>query len=79
LDINSVFRTEKPPGIISLRFARGKRSGRDILLWETTVQSISDDAPKNREDILAWLEKAHWLADDWFFKLIEGDLHERFQ
>lgn len=79
LDINSVFKTEKPPGIISLRFARGKRSGKDILLWETTVQSIRDDAPKNREDIHAWLEKAHWLTDDWFFKLIEGDLHKRFE
>jgi uncharacterized protein (TIGR04255 family) len=79
LDFTSSFRYDELPGIMNLRFASGKRSGKDILLWETVVQSIRDDAPKNKEDILKWLSKAHWLEDDWFFKIIEGDLLKRFE
>jgi uncharacterized protein (TIGR04255 family) len=79
LDFKSTFRYDELPGIMNLRFARGKRNGKDILLWETVVQSIRDDAPKNKEDIIKWLDRAHWLEDDWFFKIIEGDLLKRFE
>ncbi len=79
LDFKSSFRYDELPGITNLRFARGKKNDKDILLWETVVESIKDDAPKNKEDIIKWLDKAHWLEDDWFFKIIEGDLLKRFE
>lgn len=80
LDLRFAFLSAKPKGAISLRFGRGKKKESDAFIWETTVQSIGDDAPKTVEDILQWADEAHTLADDWFFKLIEtGELLRRFE
>lgn len=79
IDLKFTFPSTKPKGAIHLRFARGKRKNVDALIWETMVQSIDNDAPNNKERIIAWVEEAHSLADDWFFKIIEGELLRRFE
>lgn len=73
------FTTSKPKGAVHLGFSRGRRKESDALIWETMVQSIGDDAPKIREEIVAWVKDGHSLADDWFFKIIEGELEKRFE
>ena len=73
------FPASKPKGAVHLRFMRGKRREADALIWETMVQSIAEDAPKTKEEIATWIKGAHDLTDDWFFKLIEGDLLKRFE
>lgn len=79
-DWRFAFNSSKPKGIIRLRLARGKRKDSDALIWETMVQSSSQDVPDNiQEKIQEWLNKAHDLTDDWFFKLIEGELLRRFE
>ena len=80
LDLHFGFLSAKPKGAISLRFAEGNIKGEDAFIWETTVQSIEEDAPKTGADILHWANDAHKLADDWFFKLIENsELLRRFE
>jgi uncharacterized protein (TIGR04255 family) len=79
LDLRFAFASAEPKGIINLRFARGGRKRADALIWETMIGSASDDAPKVQEEIADWLKKAHNLTDDWFFKLIEGELLRRFE
>jgi uncharacterized protein (TIGR04255 family) len=79
LDIKASFPSSKPKGTVGLRFARGKLEDEDILLWETSVQSTSEDVPSNKDELLKWLKEAHKLTDDWFFKLIEGELIRRFE
>jgi len=69
----------KPKGTFHMRFFKGKKKNKDALIWETQVQSSADDAPKNREQITRWLDEAHTLTDDWFFKMIEGELLRRFE
>jgi hypothetical protein len=50
------------------------------LIWETIFQSIGKDAPKNKDQIIAWANKAHELTVyTWFFKIIEGNLERRFE
>jgi uncharacterized protein (TIGR04255 family) len=79
-DWRFAFRSTKPAGIVNLRFVRGKKKDSDSLIWETMIQSVSNDFPKNIiENIQQWLTEAHNLTDDWFFKLIEGDLERRFE
>lgn len=78
-DLRFSFPATKPKGAVLLRFVRGKRKNTDALLWETHVQSIGDDAPKNKEQITEWVTHAHRLTDDWFFKMIEGELLRRFE
>jgi uncharacterized protein (TIGR04255 family) len=78
-DLRFSFPSSTPQGAMHLRFSRGKKANIDALGWETMVQSIDEHAPKTCNDIMDWVRDAHELTDDWFFKLIEGELFERFK
>ena len=73
------FQTEKPKGLLRLRFVRGKRLEKDALIWETELLAQEEDAPKNAKELKNWLKKAHEVAHNWFFKTIEGELYRRFK
>lgn len=79
LDLRFSFASTGPKGEIHLRFVRGKTKGSDALIWETMVQSVSEDVPRIQDEIDGWVKEAHSLTDDWFFKLIEGKLLRRFE
>lgn len=78
-DLRFSFPAITPKGAVHLRFVRGKRKDADALIWETQVQSVGDDAPKVKDQIITWVVDAHKLTDDWFFKMIEGELLRRFE
>jgi len=78
-DLRFSFPVNKPKGAVSLRFVRGKRKNEDALIWETQVQSVGDYVPETKEQIKAWVIDAHALTDDWFFKMIDGELMRRFE
>lgn len=79
-DLRFSFPSTKPKGSAHLRFVSGKKEKDiDALIWETQVQSINGDVPKVKDQIINWGIEAHELADDWFFKMIEGDLLGRFE
>ena len=73
------FPCKKPAGVIHLRFVRGKKANADGLIWETVVQSTNEQVLQMPEKLTEWLNDAHTLTDDWFFKLIEGELERRFE
>jgi uncharacterized protein (TIGR04255 family) len=79
LDLRFSFPSAKPKGVVHLRFIRGKRKESDALIWETAVQSVTEDALEALEGVTTWIKDAHNLTDDWFFKLIEGELQRRFE
>lgn len=79
IDLKFTFRSNIPKGLIELRMANGARSGKNALLWHIIIKSSGEHAPKTEKDIHIWLENAHNLTDDWFFKLIEGDLLKEFE
>ncbi len=79
LDCRFAFRTSEPPGQVQLRFVRGGTESREALAWETIVTSEGPQAPHARDDFAEWLEKAHAITHDWFFKLIDGELRRRFE
>lgn len=78
-DLKFTFPSKKPLGAIHLRFTRGEKKNKDQLAWETHVHSLGADAPISKKDISDWIKDAHVLADDWFFKIIEGELRRRFE
>lgn len=78
-DLRTSFASKKPKGALHLRFVRGKTKNSDALIWETTVQSALEDVPKDQNEIANWVKQAHDLTDDWFFKIIEGDLLRSFE
>lgn len=72
------FKGEKPKGIINVRFATGQRGNAPAVVWETTVESAREDLPEMPEGFEGWFDAAHDIANDWFFKMIEGELERRF-
>jgi len=78
-DLRFSFPATKPKGAAHLRFVRGKKKDADALIWETQVQLVGDDVPKDKDQITNWATEAHILTDDWFFKMIEGELLRRFE
>lgn len=74
----TMFRCQNPPGQVQVGFATGQKNSRPAILWETTVQSVGNDVPAMPGGFPAWLESAHTVTSDWFFKLIEGELERRF-
>lgn len=72
------FNSETPKGIITLRFATGKRENTPALILETTIESDEKYFPQMTEDIEKWINEAHDLTNDWFFKIISGELERRF-
>ncbi len=72
------YRLTKPHGEIKLRFGTGTANDKPALVWETLVISKGDEIPNLQESFPEWLNGAHDLTDDWFFKLIDGELLRRF-
>ena len=75
----ATFRCSKPAGRVNVSFATGQKEGKPAILWETTVQSFEDDLPDLPDGFPGWIDAAHEITDDWFFKLIEGELERSFQ
>ncbi len=78
LNWQASFPTDDPGGNVTLRFATGIHKNKPALIWETLAQATHEHVPTIPDGFPAWLERAHDLTDDWFFKMIEVELKERF-
>jgi len=78
LNMMASFPIDKPKGNILVRFGSGRHKGKPALIMELAVNSGSSDLPNMPEEFERWVEAAHKLTDDWFFKFIEGELERRF-
>ena len=74
----STFPTAKPSGLISLKFGTGRKHQKLAVFWETKVHSFGEQIPTLPNGFENWLDQAHDLTSDWFFKLIDGELLEEF-
>jgi uncharacterized protein (TIGR04255 family) len=72
------FPCNKPKGIVSLRFDTALKENNPVLSWHTMVLSSGSEVPEMPGRFDAWFEAAHDVQDDWFFKLIAGELETSF-
>ncbi len=79
LTIQASFACANPPGTVVLGIGTGTSSDQQALVWETMVQSAEPDIPMMPDNFETWLDAAHAITHDWFFKLIAGDLEKEFQ
>ena len=79
LVLQSAFQSTIPKGKVQLKFAKGKVREKEALVWETSISSRGRDLPPLPHDFPSWLSAAHAITDDWFFKLIDGELLHRFE
>jgi uncharacterized protein (TIGR04255 family) len=75
---DSSFKTTRPDGTVRIRFSTGKVIDKLALVWETRIRS-KNQLPTNSTEFQVWIDSAHAITDDWFFKLIEGELEKRFE
>lgn len=78
LQWESAFPTANPDGLIRLKFGTGRKHQNSAVIWETKLHSSGEQLPKVPDEFGNWLKQAHDLTSDWFFKLIDGELHKRF-
>ena len=79
LGLSLVYPTAEPRGAIRLSFNQGQKLERDALIWETQVVSRGEDVPTDPASILDWLDKTHSITHDWFLRLVEGELLEKYR
>lgn len=72
------FGCRNPQSLVCVRFAIGQKESKPALVWEILVQSQGEGTPTMPEGFAGWIDAAHALTDEWFFKLIEGQLERRF-
>lgn len=72
------FECDNPDGIVNLRFASGQKNAAPAIVWEITLESSGHDIPSMPTNFKGWIDAAHTVTDDWFFKLIAGELERRF-
>jgi uncharacterized protein (TIGR04255 family) len=76
--LQSAFPTKSPLGSLRFTISRGRANDRDAILWETIVHTAEKELPTLPTGFLAWLDAAHKTAEEWFFRLVEGELLEQF-
>ncbi|MCA9171597.1 MAG: TIGR04255 family protein [Planctomycetales bacterium] len=77
----STFASSDPDGQIHLRFASGQNRERPAIIWDTTFESTDEPIVRCAmftDEFGSWIDGAHNLVNDCFFKLIEGDLERQF-
>jgi uncharacterized protein (TIGR04255 family) len=77
--LQTAFVCTSPPSTVAIGFAAGQANDEPSLLWETLVRATDDQVPPMPDGFEKWLDAAHTITHDWFFKLIEGDLLEEFR
>ena len=76
--LQSSFRSKSPLGKVTVQFGRGIVKEKDAVVLETLVSSAKEDLPDLPKYFSDWLIQAHKITDDWFFKLIDGELLQQF-
>ena len=74
----TTFVCKKPQGLCTLAFGLGTKNGKPALVWETVIQSSGAAESLNVADFPVWIDEAHVISHDWFFKLIDGPLVKEF-
>ena len=78
LNLQVVYPSMSPRGVLQLKIATGKRDNQQAIIWETAVLTRGQDVPELPGGTKNWLEAAHGLTHAWFFKLVEGELLRRY-
>lgn len=77
-NFNITHNTKKPKGIINLKLSSGMQKGHRAIILELVVLSEGNDVPVLPNYFSSWIKDAHKITDDWFFKLIEGELEHDY-
>lgn len=73
-----VFPCREPSGLLTLKFATGRKDKQPALIFELWFVSRGKQVPVMPEGFGNWASGAHAVIEEIFFRLIEGDLLKEF-
>jgi hypothetical protein len=62
-----------------VKLAVGESSGKPAIIWELMIGANDAEVPSMPAGFAQWLEDAHMIPHDWFFKLACDELLRRFR
>ena len=68
----------RPAGVGYVQIGNGTHENAPALVWDLSVASTGERAPRMDATFAQWLNEAHELIEDWFFALIENKLEREF-
>jgi uncharacterized protein (TIGR04255 family) len=74
-----MFRANKPKGVAQFRITQGKKQDQDAIIWETSILSRGVDVSDFLIQGIDWIDAAHQMTHNWFYRLIEGELLEKYR
>lgn len=80
LQSQTSFISSAPPGVLTVIFS----TARDLknvprLLWQLVFESVPPVAPRGIDAMSVWLDQAHAVLEDVFFRMISGELERSFE
>lgn len=73
------FRARDPKGVAQFRITQGKKQDEDAIIWETAILSRGAEISDFLEKSADWIHDAHLITHNWFYKLIDGELLEKYR
>jgi len=61
-----------------LNIGDGLVNGKPSFIWTIEIH-LQEEVPQTYEGVISWLDKAHEIAEKWFFELSDGPLLESFR
>jgi uncharacterized protein (TIGR04255 family) len=79
LNLQTSFACLNPKATVTLLLSTGQRDEKPAILSDLSVTSTFGTEEKFSQDkVPRWLDAAHAVAHQWFFRLIEGELESKF-
>ncbi|WP_372589302.1 TIGR04255 family protein [Fervidobacterium pennivorans subsp. shakshaketiis] len=74
IELRASFQSKEPVGMITFRFLKGFREGKEILVLENICSVDKPNVPKGKDETLTWFKSAHELLEEWLFKMVSDKL-----
>lgn len=79
INLDLVFGSTKPDGVINIQLARGTSNNVDALIWNIIIKSENGNNIDDKSKISLWIKEAHNISENWFLTLSEGELLRGFE
>ncbi len=76
--LNILLPVQNPKGALGYSFRRGRKDGKDALIWEILFISADKDVINISQNFNMWLHDAHEVIEKSFFGIIEKKLINQF-
>lgn len=79
LNIKTELETINPNGILALSITNGHKNEKPAVIWDTQIVSNKEQCVAFSTAPEEWLKSAHHVCHELFFKMISGELRDKYK